>query len=66
MIILPNGEFTTNDEAEYEEMPPLIEEEEEEEEEFLVNERVGLVVRRGLATQVKAADHLQRENIFYT
>ncbi|XP_027156432.1 uncharacterized protein LOC113757267, partial [Coffea eugenioides] len=65
MIILPNGEFLTDDEDEKEELPSL-EEEEEEEEALPVDERVGLVVRRALATQVKAADHAQRENIFYT
>ncbi|XP_027184028.1 uncharacterized protein LOC113782336, partial [Coffea eugenioides] len=52
MIILPNGEFLTDDEDEKEELPSL----EEEEEALPVNERVGLVVRRALATQVKAAD----------
>ncbi|XP_071924844.1 uncharacterized protein [Coffea arabica] len=62
MIILPNGEFFTDDEDEKEELPSL----EEEEEALPVDERVGLVVRRALATQVKAADHAQRENIFYT
>ncbi|XP_071933764.1 uncharacterized protein [Coffea arabica] len=65
MIILPNGEFLTDDEDEKEELPSL-EEEEEEEEALPIDERVGLVVRRALATQVKAADHAQRENIFYT
>ncbi|XP_071905717.1 uncharacterized protein [Coffea arabica] len=55
MIILPNGEFLTDDEDEKEELPSL----EEEEEALPVNERVGLVVRRALATQVKAADHAQ-------
>ncbi|XP_027166363.1 uncharacterized protein LOC113766362 [Coffea eugenioides] len=62
MIILPNGEFLTDDEDEKEELQSL----EEEEEVLPVDERVGLVVRRALATQVKAADHAQRENIFYT
>nr|XP_027113049.1 uncharacterized protein LOC113731782 [Coffea arabica] len=52
MIILPNGEFFTDDEDEKEELPSL----EEEEEALPVDERVGLVVRRALATQVKAAD----------
>ncbi|XP_027155217.1 uncharacterized protein LOC113755410, partial [Coffea eugenioides] len=55
MIILPNGEFLTDDEDEKEELPSL----EEEEEALPVNERVGLVVRRALATQVKAANHAQ-------
>ncbi|XP_071902666.1 uncharacterized protein [Coffea arabica] len=65
MIILPNGEFLTDDEDEKEELPSP-EEEEEEEEALPVNERVGLVVRRALATQVKTADHAQRKNILYT
>ena len=46
MIILPSGEFTTEDEDENDEMPSLDEEEE--------------------ALPVKATDHAQRENIFYT
>ena len=44
MIILPNGEFLTDDEDEKEELPSL-EEEEEEEEALPIDERVGLVVR---------------------
>ena len=43
MIILSSGEFVTDDEDEYEEMPSLIEEEEEEEA-LPVHECVGLVV----------------------
>lgn len=50
--MLPNGELLTDDENEYEDMPPLIEENEDDEEieEKPVNGKVGLVARRALTT----------------
>ncbi|XP_071912327.1 uncharacterized protein [Coffea arabica] len=66
MLMLSNGEVLTDGEDEYDEMPPLVEDDGEEiEEEQPTIERVGLVARRALATQISMED-LQRENIFYT
>mgnify|MGYP004709607971 CR=1 FL=1 len=60
--MLLNGEVLTDGE----EMPPLVEDDGEEiEEEQPTIERVGLVARWALATQISMED-LQLENIFYT
>ncbi|XP_071933924.1 uncharacterized protein [Coffea arabica] len=65
MLMLSNEEVLTDDENKYKEMPPLVDDGgEETEEEQPTLDRVGLVARRALATQV-SVDDLQRENIFY-
>ena len=65
---VPNEDVVTDDEAEYDEMPSRNEENDDEDEEIEkhpIQDMVGLVVRRALATQA-SRDELQRENIFYT
>nr|XP_027122191.1 uncharacterized protein LOC113739146 [Coffea arabica] len=71
MIMMQNGEIVSEDEAEYEGMPPLeggSDGESPNEEEFSALEGhfgTALVARRALTARVKE-DELQRENIFYT
>ncbi|XP_071926180.1 uncharacterized protein [Coffea arabica] len=71
MIMMQNGEIVSEDEAEYEGMPPLeggSDGESPNEEEFSAPEGhfgTALVARRALTARVKE-DELQRENIFYT
>ncbi|XP_071917061.1 uncharacterized protein [Coffea arabica] len=64
MLMLPNGEVQTDEEDEYEDIPPLVEEDEEFEE-IPAHGKVGMVARRALTTQA-GRDDLQRENIFYS
>ena len=67
MLVMPNEEVLIDEnEEEYEGMPPLTEEDNEEEvEEIPTLDKVGLVARRALATQLSVKE-LQYENIFYT
>ncbi|XP_071917122.1 uncharacterized protein [Coffea arabica] len=71
MIMMQNGEIVSEDEAEYEGIPPLdggSDGESPNEEEFSAPEGhfgTALVARRALTARVKE-DELQRENIFYT
>ncbi|XP_027166435.1 uncharacterized protein LOC113766439 [Coffea eugenioides] len=71
MIMMQNDEIVSEDETEYEGMPPLeggSDGESPNEEEFSAPEghfRTALVARRALTARVKE-DELQRENIFYT
>nr|XP_027120893.1 uncharacterized protein LOC113737958 [Coffea arabica] len=71
MIMMQNGEIVSEDETEYEGIPPLdggSEGESPNEEEFSAPEGhfgTALVARRALTARVKE-DELQRENIFYT
>lgn len=44
MIMLDSGEVVTDDESNYEDMPPLVEEEADSGEEYPTNEQLGLVV----------------------
>ncbi|XP_071928112.1 uncharacterized protein [Coffea arabica] len=68
MLILPNGEVISNEEEEYEGMPPLVEEEIESDEELPTNEEIGyLVVQKVLTTRAKEEEiEAQRDNLFYT
>ncbi|XP_071909873.1 uncharacterized protein [Coffea arabica] len=71
MIMMQNGEIVSEDEGEYEGIPPLeggSDGESPNEEEFSAPEGhfgTALVARRALTARVKE-DELQRENIFYT
>nr|XP_027071933.1 uncharacterized protein LOC113696748 [Coffea arabica] len=71
MIMMQNGEIVSEDEAEYDGIPPLdggSDGESPNEEEFSAPEGhfgTALVARRALTARVKE-DELQRENIFYT
>nr|XP_027102838.1 uncharacterized protein LOC113724095 [Coffea arabica] len=70
MIMMQNGEIVSEDEAEYDGIPPLdggSDGESPNEEEFSAPEGhfgTALVARRALTARVK--EELQRENIFYT
>ena len=68
MIVLPSGEIISDDEEEYNEMPPL---EKEGDMEAVIQPPLeesvglGLMARRALAAHIKE-EEIQRENIFYT
>ncbi|XP_071916228.1 uncharacterized protein [Coffea arabica] len=63
MLMLPSGEVLTDEEDEYEGMPPLVEEEEIIAPDQLVG--LGLVTRLALSAQ-RTNEEKQRTNIFYT
>nr|XP_027109244.1 uncharacterized protein LOC113729114 [Coffea arabica] len=68
MLLLPNGEVVSDEEEEYEGMPPLEEEENDSSEEIPTHEEIGcLVVRKVLTTRAKKEEmEVQRDNLFYT
>ncbi|XP_027156737.1 uncharacterized protein LOC113757826 [Coffea eugenioides] len=68
MLMLPNGEIVSDEEEEYEGIPPLEEEENESSEEIPTHEEIGcLVVRKVLTTRAKEEEmEVQRDNLFCT
>ena len=56
--MLSNGEIVSDDEAEYEGIPPLIDERDESREEWAIDGQVGLEIlaRRALTDQLKEDD----------
>ena len=62
--MLPNGEIVSDEEEEYEGIPPLEEEENESSEEIPTHEEIGcLVVRKVLTTRAKEEEiEVQRDN----
>nr|XP_027093640.1 uncharacterized protein LOC113714042 [Coffea arabica] len=68
MLLLPNGEIVSDEEEEYEGMPPLEGEGDDSSEEVPTHEEIGcLVVRKVLTTRAKEEEiEVQRDNLFYT
>nr|XP_027093618.1 uncharacterized protein LOC113714019 [Coffea arabica] len=68
MLLLPNGEIVSDEEEEYEGMPPLEGEGDDSSEEIPTHEEIGcLVVRKVLTTRAKEEEiEIQRDNLFYT
>ncbi|XP_071901000.1 uncharacterized protein [Coffea arabica] len=68
MLLLPNGEIVSDEEEEYEGMPPLEGEGDDSSEEIPTHEEIGcLVVRKVLTTRAKEEEiKVQRDNLFYT
>ena len=68
MIVLPSGETISDNEKEYEGIPPLREDEDDESsEEVSIDQPIGLgLVRRKALNTQRIDEDVQRENIFYT
>ena len=68
MIVLPSGETISDNEKEYEGIPPLTEDEDDESsEEVPIDQPIGLgLVRRKALNTQRIDEDVQRENIFYT